>query len=248
MRFARCTNSISAKSNHKLGQTILTDTFLVIHHTYDTVYVGLFSETNQLDTIAIPHKASTARLIPSVAALLDGHTLKLEQLNFIGCTVGPSLFTTVRTVVVAANGLAFATGLPLVAINSLTLRALTAFREGHTHTVVLYNAFCGNLHYAVYDYVTEQLLVELLTYDEVLQRIKRLVREHHGARINYLGNGVALLHTALEAAGLMAPDYTTHHPDFPTLAEVAAAALRDWRAEKSVKELVPYYGKAYLPS
>ncbi len=66
-------------------------------------------------------------LLPMVDQLLSESKIELKELDAIGCCVGPGAFTGLRIAISVAQGLAYASDLPCIAISSLETMAEQAF-------------------------------------------------------------------------------------------------------------------------
>ncbi len=66
-------------------------------------------------------------LLPMVDRLLSEANVELGELDAIGCCVGPGAFTGLRIAISVAQGLAYASNLPCIAISSLDVLAEQAF-------------------------------------------------------------------------------------------------------------------------
>ncbi len=94
--------------------------FLALQNTYDHVEVGLFSRTPQLvSSYSIAKMEASRSLIPSLERFLQEQQLHLKDFPFLVVNQGPGPFTTLRTVIATANGLSFATGIPLIGVDAL---------------------------------------------------------------------------------------------------------------------------------
>ncbi len=104
-----------------------------------------------------------ARLIlPNIDALLSASHLKVTDLDAIAFGVGPGSFTGVRIATSVAQGLAFATHIPLIPISSLAAVAQSAYQDlGWTRLLVAMDARIGEVYWAAY-VVAGQGVVELL--------------------------------------------------------------------------------------
>lgn len=66
-------------------------------------------------------------LLPMIDRLLSDANVELNQLSAISCSVGPGAFTGLRIAISVAQGLAYASGRPCIAISSLDALAEHAF-------------------------------------------------------------------------------------------------------------------------
>lgn len=100
-------------------QKIAHSYYLVLQSTYDLIEIGLGADHTLLDQVSLNKMDANRNLILEINSLLLKHNLTLEQLSFIATNLGPAPFTSLRVVIVTANGLAFATGIPLIGVNGL---------------------------------------------------------------------------------------------------------------------------------
>lgn len=89
-------------------------------------------------------------LIPDIRDLLSQAGLESRRIGAIAVGLGPGSFTGLRIGITAAKVLAYATGCPLYALDSLELRALGAL-EGAARVVVLTDAQRGEVVVAQFD-------------------------------------------------------------------------------------------------
>lgn len=87
-------------------------------------------------------------LIPALREL-EKETWPVAETDLIVTASGPGSFTGLRVGMAAAKGLAFVTGLPLVAVSSLAAVAAAARNDGFVVTVL--DARGGHYFYAAYD-------------------------------------------------------------------------------------------------
>lgn len=213
--------------------------FILLHQTYTTVGIALFRGTGLLNAHELRHHDANALLIPTLNELLCKQNLTLKDITFIASTTGPGPFTTVRTVVVTANGLGFATGLPLIGIPLHEAAVRAAAGEPYSHVIGLYHAFCQDIYVTVYETNTQQMQTTVMPLEECLAYLHQL----QPRQPCYLGNAIAIHENRFSPAGI-----GTTLPEFPSLETLAHEALRAWHEERTVLALVPFYGKPYTLS
>ncbi len=114
---------------------------LVIHSGYQALSIGLYNGAQNVAIQTLDKKTVSAYLMQSILDLLREHTLTFSDLSFIAAHSGPAPFTTLRVGIATANGIGFATGLPLMGINGL--EALSKIYPEYT---VILNAFCDDIY------------------------------------------------------------------------------------------------------
>ncbi|MGB2420096.1 MAG: tRNA (adenosine(37)-N6)-threonylcarbamoyltransferase complex dimerization subunit type 1 TsaB [Porticoccaceae bacterium] len=84
-------------------------------------------------------RSHTQQVMPMINEVLNEAEIKIDQVDAIGVTVGPGSFTGLRIGFASAQGLAFAAGLPVIAISSLQAIVATYERIANvaTNSIVL---------------------------------------------------------------------------------------------------------------
>lgn len=113
---------------------------ITIQYPYTHLTVTLNHNKTMIDQIVIEKYKAVSGLIPAIQQLLSSHNLKLQDLTYLGINIGPGPFNTLRSIIATANGIAFATNIPLVQVNGLELLLQESM---HKYTVALLDA-CGN--------------------------------------------------------------------------------------------------------
>ncbi len=166
---------------------------LALQHTYKTVGAALCQNGAVLHKKAIDKTDASAHLLATITTLLTQQNIELAGCAFIAVNQGPGPFTTLRAVIATANGIGFATGIPLVGIDGLQALLAEHSTNKVAVTVALLNAFGNDLYFAVQasadhpfvpGYRNAQLLIEELA-----------THFGHGP-VHFLGNG-ARMHAAL---------------------------------------------------
>lgn len=90
-------------------------------------------------------------LLPSVDWLLTQAGVQLAEVDCLVVTQGPGSFTGLRIAAAAAQGLAFAHGLPVILVSSLAVLAHRCWREyGHTDVLAAIDARMGEVYVGQY--------------------------------------------------------------------------------------------------
>ena len=142
-----------------------TSPYLVIHSGYHGVHIGVYDGTRMLGEQSIDKKLASSLLMQTILDILTQHLLHMHDLLFIGVHAGPAPFTTLRVGITTANGIGFASKLPLIPVNGLEL--LSNLYPEYT---VLLNAFCEDV------YVGKQGATSCENIDLFLE--KELARTH----------------------------------------------------------------------
>lgn len=168
---------------------------ICIHNTYNSVESALACDTQVLAASSIAKELASAQLIPTIDLLLHSHNFQLSDVSHIIVNQGPAPFTTLRTIIVTANGIAFAHKTPLIGVDALD--AFMAEYPGSTSTpcVVLLNAFNKAVYYGFKDPQTQQPLKGYAPIESCLEMIKSL---YNDMSIRFVGNGTQLYRAEIE--------------------------------------------------
>jgi tRNA threonylcarbamoyladenosine biosynthesis protein TsaB len=112
---------------HQLPPHACGAALLVLDTSGNASHLGVCTRDGRAWVGVCPGSAGTsAALLPALQALMHAAGLTWAELDAVGYGQGPGSFTGVRTAVAVAQGLAFAHGAPVVAINTLQAVALQA--------------------------------------------------------------------------------------------------------------------------
>lgn len=219
-----------------------TDTiYLIFHTTYHAVFIGLYSNDQQRAIVSLDKKDSSKNLLLALQQLLDNHKISLNHCAFIGAHSGPGPFTTLRVSIASVNGLAFATGLPLIGVNGL-YALLDEYAKTHALVpdetrIILLDAYCGDLYYAIQSGTTQVIGVD--TFDSIKE--KPLIK--NAARTTWLGNGVLLHAEQIRAIPhAYIPDPL---PEICSIDAIAQQAFACWKKQQDITDqLIPLYLKS----
>lgn len=223
--------------------SLLSTKAILFHQTPTKVIIGFSQAGNLLATHDIPYRDASAELVPAVDSMLASMSVNLSDISYIACNIGPAAFTTLRTVVVTANGLGFGANIPLVGVNSLICLMKEAHQPPHQRTYALVTAFGNDVYFGVYDPAAGLLECSLMPSQQALTAIISYARTQHNSQIHLVGSAVAAHQNALQAA-----DVTFELPqDSATTASlmgIAHQAEQAWQSGHKTYELMPYYGQA----
>lgn len=102
--------------------TVMT-TLLAIDAATEACSVALLRDGQIQEDYRLLPRAHTRFLLPMVDELLSAAELKLAQLDGIAFTAGPGSFTGLRVAIATVQGLAFASGLPILPVSTLAAMA-----------------------------------------------------------------------------------------------------------------------------
>lgn len=230
---------------------------LVINSTYTTVeaaFTSGFDQAWQRQPIplelahSIKHVEASTKLIPMVDELLNALHIKLQDISAIAVNQGPGPFTTMRSVIATINGLGFASGIPLIAVNGIKAFVQAHHSEQYTHTIALLNAFCNDVYYAQLDGKTKTITFGCCSILYWIEQLKDFLSKYPHARVNFIGNGIAM-HQAGIANALGANLISLENlPEAPDVHAIAQAAITQWQENIGfTDQIAPLYFKAYLP-
>lgn len=169
--------------------------FLLLQAHYQTYEVGLFSNNVCIDSFSEDKKYSSRDLIPTIASMLERNRYSFKDISAFGVNQGPGPFTSLRVIITTANGLAFATGIPLIGINSLEALLNENQDAQWPYTVALLNAFNNDVYFGIQSPSGLEIGCE-----NGHSFIETLQERFPNTTIRFLGNGSALFKTELVSA------------------------------------------------
>lgn len=216
---------------------------LGIQSAYTHIEAGIFADGRLLISAQKDKTLASKELAPLCAWLLAQVDKKITDLSYIAVNQGPAPFTTLRTVITTANGLAFATNIPLVGVDGLA-----AFLQESQQTitnrdvapVILLHAFSNDVYYAYENSGTP--VYGCAPFATVLEQLKMLPAQH----LHFFGNGTVLHAVALkEALGKKA---IIQEPLalYGSLTHLGNCAWQSWQRGQTATQLQPLYLKKTL--
>ena len=221
--------------------------FLVIHGGYVSVTAALVDDTNIMTEQTVSKQAASKELIPIISECLQKISVPLADCTGIIVHQGPGPFTTLRTVLATANGLAYARGLPLIGVDGLD-----AFLEQEIpicttpYLCIVLNAFCNDVYYAFYNSTTGETLKGCQSIHKTIEYLTHLIHNHPEAQkvVTCVGNGTLLHRELLETCGsrLYIPEIV---PEIASLAAIVSQGQSAYKKQKFSKQLFPLYMKEH---
>ena len=120
--------------------------FITIQYPYQYLTITLSDATTILSTETISKFQAISQLIPTLKNMLAEYNIALTDIACIGVNTGPGPFNTLRSIIATANGIAFATHIPLVGSNGLDLLLQEA---DHKNAVAILDAFGSDVYFAI---------------------------------------------------------------------------------------------------
>lgn len=214
--------------------------FLTVYTQYGSIQLGLFDNTQLLDTVTIQSSKASAYLLTAIQELTQQcHS----PLAFIAVHQGPAPFTTLRVALATVNGIAFATQLPLVPVDGLQVflneyrhKALT-LSPPHTPIAML-NAFSNDSYYAYYT-PDNQYICGVSTSAELFDLLTQLPGNFY-----FIGNAVEQHKHSIQQALHERAYIPEPLPHYASLEAIAQQALTHWHANYITQEIKPLYLKS----
>jgi tRNA threonylcarbamoyladenosine biosynthesis protein TsaB len=157
------------------------------------------------EEVSDPDRPHATRLPADLMVLLAHADLRLRDIDIFAVATGPGSFTGLRIGISAMQGLAFATGRPLLGVSTLDALALIA---GSGQVATWVDAWRGEVYAALYD-------DGVLRSGPVVAHPGVLLTDLQGPT-TFVGNGAASYQALLDAR----PGSRIHAPAHPPLAGV----------------------------
>jgi tRNA threonylcarbamoyladenosine biosynthesis protein TsaB len=179
------------------------------------------------------------RLPGELVRLLDDARIPLAEISLLAVAAGPGSFTGLRVGIATIQGLAVATGTPVVPVSTLEALARAAADRGVGGLIVPWmDAQRGEVYSAVYDSTGKHVLLEpsALPPAQTLERIEAFTASRP---LHFLGDGAVRYAAAIEEA---LGQRARIDPGVPRLAvPIARIALDDPARALSPHAIAPVY-------
>ncbi len=210
--------------------------FLVLSNDYTKTDIALYDGATQIAKMSDDARHSSKYLIPLIKDLLEKNSIPLRELDFIAVNQGPGKFTSLRVLLATANGLSFATHIPLVGIDGIT--TLLDENESDGITVSLLNAFNNDAFYGI--------SIPSKEHETGYKNIEELLKELKGKfsdQINFIGEGVSLFKEQIQSILADQALIPTEYPHSASLDFIAQTALKKFQEGQTTDQLMPLYLK-----
>lgn len=213
--------------------------FLCLQSTYNAVELALFQHEKQIIFFSLNKEHASAQLIVHIQQILAQQSCALSELDFIVVNQGPAPFTTLRTVIATANGISYASRIPLIGVDGLKAFA-QSFKNSKTPLVVLLNAFSNAVYYGITSSESEEIETG---YAHIDQLITFLCNKDFGSKpFTCIGNGASMHQECLKKA-FEHIHFPHPLPAFCSLDAIADQAISLWQQKRTSTSLMPLYLK-----
>jgi tRNA threonylcarbamoyladenosine biosynthesis protein TsaB len=222
--------------------------FLTLYNNYQTTICALFSGTTLLDSIEMPNKTASSKLIPSVDTLLKNQNTDLSACSFVAAHRGPAPFTTLRVIISTANGLAFATKQPLIGINGMHVFIDQERDATCDFTLALFNAFGHDVYYGLYNSRTQELIIGCMAIDALCNYCENHITafyDQYGYKPQIKLAGNAITAYTLPLLEKLQARYIVPDPIPVTISGqiLGKHAWNLWQSDETTNQLLPLYLK-----
>jgi len=222
---------ILSEVNQVLGiDTEVVKNILIRYADRKKVEIAIYKSNNQIANRYIAKQEASSKILQGIESLLTECQTGLKDIEKIIVNLGPSPFTTLRTVISTVNGLAFANQIPIVGVDGLQAfvnHDLQKFVD--KPIVVVFNAFSHDVYYAIKDLSPKLLETGISTIDNLLEKISQLKNFY------LAGNGYQQYQDRLKDQ-----NYTILDCNFPSLNALYYESL----GKESQTQVLPLYLKA----
>ena len=165
--------------------------FITIQYPYQYLTITLSDATTILSTETVSKFQAMSQLIPTLKNMLAAQNIELTDIACIGVNTGPGPFNTLRSIIATANGITFATNIPLVGCNGLDLLIQ---ETDHANVVAILDAFGSDVYFAIKssDYAKASTNTSgKQGYNSIEKVIEKLNLSERKSPYLFIGNGAS---------------------------------------------------------
>jgi len=217
---------------------------LLLHNDYHNVHCAVVSagEINTIEAIASQQAAS--QLIPTIARVCEQSGTSLSECDYITAHRGPAPFTTLRTVISTANGLCYASHLPLIGVDGIYALASHMYHSTCDHALVLLHAFKRDVYYGLYDRDMQAQLYGWAPFATFQEKLHAYISNcTMRPRILCAGNGVMQHYQDIVTDSQYDSIMTDPYIYCATPEHIASRAEDKWQEDETSTMLTPLYLK-----
>lgn len=226
--------------------------FLLIHNDYHTTWVGLFCGLFcpvRIDSAVCDNKTISKALLSTMEMLLSRNKISLKDISFIAVNQGPGPFTTLRVIIASINGIAYATNIPLIGVNSLKTLTYEHADAQYSLIIALANAFCDDVYYGMLETKNQAYSQGYMKFESMLL----LVQSFNCASIKFVGliseeqKNKLMTYASTDSASKRS--YFENCSGIASLEAMGNQAAAQWRCQENKEEkLLPLYFKSSEPT
>jgi tRNA threonylcarbamoyladenosine biosynthesis protein TsaB len=165
------------------------DYILSIHTATETAIAALSLGSEVVASVENTGAKNHASFLhPAIGQMMLNNKLNFNQLSAIAVTNGPGSYTGIRVGMAAAKGLCFATGIPLITINTLEVMAYSAI-IAQPNAESLYGPMIDARRMEVFTAVYDIQLKEIISPSAVILTEPGFLNAVSDKKIFFFGNG-----------------------------------------------------------
>jgi tRNA threonylcarbamoyl adenosine modification protein YeaZ len=168
--------------------------YLAIQNTYDIFEMAFFDDNNIIDYLYEDKRHTSKMFIPLLNQLCIKNNIQFSDISFCAVNCGPGPFSTLRSVIASVNGLHLATNVSLIGIDGLDATFLEFYDVHYHNTVVLLNAFNGEVYYLI----AQGDRIVTKGYKKIDVLLTEIEQQYFGQSIYFIGNGAVLYNDLIQ--------------------------------------------------
>lgn len=222
--------------------------FVSIQGTYNKIELALFRADVCCQVISKIDVKASSLLVPLLDSLLQENKITLQDLAFIAVDKGPGAFTSLRVTISTVNGIAFASGVPLIGVSGLDALAhqvssLVLPDEKRLSLVVcLLNAYNNDVYFLLVS-ENEPSVMGCKKIDELLAELAGKFSDYN---LWFAGNA-AELHQELIKNFFSQEKHHFSHLNLCSAESIGRLAYKQWLVDhKTENQITPLYVKTQV--
>lgn len=209
----------------KIMSSIKSEYILAVQHSYNDVEIGIYLNKKLLSSKNIPKNEASSKLINSIDSILKNEKIDINNIQKIVVNSGPGPFTTLRTTITTINGIAFATGIPIIGVDGLSTLINYDLNNYKEPKAVIMNAYGNDVYYALKD--QDKFIMGADNIDNVINKLKL-------KNLKLTGNAVEMFREKLTVL-----NFEFIKPEYPTLDSLVKNSINF----EAVSQVKPIYLK-----